>query len=95
MAKNKIPFLSKAELKMISQLLEEASEEYSNNGCNDYKVPATEENKKMVAEMIEANNDIDWQDDVRDVMNTKDEIFTYDWMLMSHLANRCKKLSEK
>ena len=77
-------------------MLEEASSDLSNNGCNDYKIPATEENKQIIIDMFADNGDIDErQDDVAEVLNSKDEIDTYDWWLAGYLGSRCKKLSEK
>lgn len=94
--RNKTDGLSKAELALIARLLEEASDDLSNNGCNDYSIPATEENKKIMLEMFEWNGDIDErQDDVAEVLESKDEIDTYDWYIASYLASRCKNLSEK
>lgn len=94
--RNKTDGLSKAELALIARLLEEASSDLSSNGCNDYSIPATEENKKIMLEMFEANGDInERQDDVAEVLEAKDEIDTYDWWLAGYFADRCKKLSEK
>jgi hypothetical protein len=87
--------LTKAELALISQLLQEASDEFSNHGCNDFTLPATEENKAIVAEMYRSclgKEDAD--EEMEELENEKDELFINDWMLMDYLANRCKQLSK-
>lgn len=96
--RSKTDGLSKAELKLIAVLLEKASDEFSNHGCNDYKIPATDEHKQIMLDMFQANGDFEERKrdgEVDEVMNAKDEIVTYDWWVMSYLADRCRKLGDK
>jgi hypothetical protein len=88
--------LTRAELTLISKLLQEASEEFSNHGCNDCEVPNTEENKALLVDMIKANGEEEeMEEQIEEVMSCKKKtIFTYDWWLMSYLADRCKEAAE-
>lgn len=91
----KIKQLSKTELKFIADMLDFASSEFSNNSCNDYIIPATDENKKM---MIDLSNDmmgIDAEEEIERIIEEKDEILAMDWMLMKYLSKRCKALLGK
>ena len=86
--------LSKDELHLIAQLLEMASEQFSNHGCNDFKLPATKENKAMLLEMVDhCYGEEDKKDALDRIAKSKKTIMTFDWMLMSYLAKRCRKLS--
>lgn len=95
MPKKKHTGLTKAELALISQLLEMASDEFSNHGCNDFKLPATEENKALMSRMIETSFDeCDQEEALQDIIDAKDEIFTVDSMLMGYFARRCAQLAK-
>lgn len=88
--------LTSAELKIISTMLKEAAEEYSNHSCNDMDIPNTDENKKMLIRMV--NETYDPRDAVEEIENIesckKKTLYTYDWMLMEYLAGRCKEAAE-
>lgn len=91
----KLKQLSKTELKFIADMLSFAASEFSNNGCNDYIMPATDENKKF---MIDLANDMmgsDAKEEIERIVEEKDEILAMDWMMMKYLSKRCKALSEK
>lgn len=91
----KVKQLSKTELKFIADMLDFASSEFSNNSCNDYIIPASDENKKF---MIDLSNDMmgmDAEEEVERIVDEKDEIIAMDWMVMKYLSKRCKILSEK
>ena len=84
--------LSNLELKLISELLEMASSEFSNHGCNDFVLDATDENKDLICKIIEENGDSEWEEHAADVRSKKDKIYFYDWWLMSYFARKCKNL---
>jgi hypothetical protein len=88
--------LTSAELTAIAELLQKASDEFSNHGCNDYKLLNTPENKIMLVEMIKANGDEEsMEEEIEEVMSCKNKnIYTYDWWLMSYLADRCKEAAK-
>jgi hypothetical protein len=88
--------LTSAELTAIAELLQKASDEFSNHGCNDYQLLNTPENKIMLVEMIKANGDEEsMEEEIEEVMSCKKKnIYTYDWWLMSYLADRCKEAAK-
>lgn len=89
--------LTAAELKMISQLLKEASNEFSNHGCNDMDIPNTDENKQMLIRMVRETWDPrDAAEEIETIESCKKKtLYTYDWMLMEYLAQRCDEAAKK
>lgn len=88
------------ELKNTAELLKEAAEEFSDHSCNDYSLPASEENKAIVIatlKFIEATGDYedDWDEFAAKVREAKGEISFFDNWLMSYMADRCKTLAEE
>lgn len=73
---------SKAELEVMSRLLEMASEEFSNHGCNEFELPATEVN---IALITQADDDGDGPH----IQHNK--IIATDFALMSYFEKRCKE----
>lgn len=92
--KNKDFSLSKAELELISKFLLETAEDFSEESF-DYTIEATEENKLIIADMLEKKKFIDWQDDVEQVLNEKDELLITKSDLALYFAEKCKRLSLK
>lgn len=88
--------LTSAELKIISKILSEASDEYSNHSCNDMDIPNTDENKQMLIRMVNENYDPrDVAEEIEIIESCKKKtLYTYDWMLMDYLAKRCKEAAE-
>lgn len=90
--------LTSAELTAISELLKEASEEYSNHGCNDYQMANTEENKAMLIDVVKfAGCDEEEQaEEIKEITSCKKKkLFIMDWLLMDYLADRCKEVAKK
>lgn len=88
--------LTKAELKLIADMLEYASGEFANNTCNDFTFEATRENKDLMASFIkEMYDEGDVEEELDSLNREKDEIMTCDWMMMEYLSNRCRKLAAK
>jgi hypothetical protein len=79
--------LSKAELHLASILLKKASNEFSNNGCNDFYIDDTPENRAIIKAMYQ-------EPYICDTCEGK-KIITDDWWLMSHLAERLKVESKE
>ena len=94
--------LSKNELKMIAELLDCASNEFSNHSCNDYDVKNTPDNKKLLIDIVKWNEGIEGDsldedviEEIENIKNKKSKTITYyDWVLMSYLAARCQEESE-
>lgn len=87
--------MTKRLLILAADLLQLASNEFSNHGCNDYKTPPdmTDEDLQDIADLLDMSNfkDIttreelakireDWPDDVTDVDSLR--AYMMDWMLM-------------
>lgn len=70
-------------------LLELASDEFSNNGCNDYPIENTPENRAFYEKMMKecCGEDIT-------VDPSKEKIYTQDWMVMTYLSKMLKKEAE-
>lgn len=88
--------LTKNELKLISELLKLASDEFSNHGCNDLEIPNTEENKQLLIDMINWNGDeYEIEEEIPEIQKCKKKmLFTHDSFLMSYLAARCEEEAE-
>lgn len=70
---------------LAAKLLEEASDEFANHRCNDYSLPNTDENWKLICAMEDWNRT---NEDDRDERPPKNEdIQTSDFFLMSYLAH--------
>jgi hypothetical protein len=84
--------LNKHKKALVAVLLEAASDEFANHGCNDYEFENTDENWKLICDME------DWNGtkpaDRRERPNPGKKIMTYDWYVMSYLAACLKKESE-
>jgi hypothetical protein len=55
--------LSGIELIRIAAFLEEAADEFTDHGCNDFTEPVTPENKTIFKEIVNWQTDQDWGDD--------------------------------
>lgn len=88
--------LSKTELSLIASILKEASSEFSNHSCNDYKLSNTPENKELLIAIAKWNGDEEYlEEQIEDIKNNdKKSLYTYDWMLMDYLADRCKEAAK-
>jgi hypothetical protein len=85
--------MNKNEIKIISQLLEEASRVFSNHGCNDFELENTDENWALIRECYIDNESLeDFECLVRPAPNKP--ITFYDWWLMAYLAQKLSKSIE-
>jgi hypothetical protein len=77
-------------IKLAADLLEEASDEFSNHGCNDWDFPSDwtkEEQQEFVKAMNEDNGTPEEYD--------PEHLHVPDWWVMSFLARQIKKLKEE
>jgi hypothetical protein len=83
--------LNKAELELISKLLEMASDEFSNHGCNDIEIRNTPANCWLMQEYEKDNN----PSDPYQIMFSEDNKYIYanDAALMSYMSRRAKVAS--
>ena len=76
--------MTKNELLIAADLLEKASEEFSNHGCNDYQLPMTQENIDMLNKFEQLNvGEGNEPDNVYKYDSTKKVIYTMDFVLMN------------
>ena len=80
--------LNETEKDIFGQLLETCADELSNNGCNDYPVPVTDENREeMLAFIDEVAEDEDQRASFRRQADSG-EVYFLDWMLVSFLKSK-------
>ncbi|MDO8942256.1 MAG: hypothetical protein Q7U75_03685 [Desulfobacterales bacterium] len=63
-------------------ILERASEEFSNHGCTEYWLPDTPDNRALVARIESGDGD----DDHEGPETEENGIFVEDWVLLDYLA---------
>lgn len=89
--------LTKNELDHIAELLGKASDSFGNHGCNDYSVPNTDENWEMWEKMEAKNVSLsveEWRKHKDyNPRPTDEELYLYDWWVMSYLADRAAEES--
>lgn len=89
--------LTSAELKLISDILKEAAEMYSDHSCNDYEIPNTKANKEVLINMNKSGliDGLDEEEEIELIKSCKDKnLFTMDFVLMEYLAERCKEAAK-
>lgn len=74
--------MTKNEIQIAAELLNKASDIFSQHGCNDFGIPNTLENRMLVRSMqIELNQEVS--------LNIKDrKIWVQDWIMMAYLADK-------
>lgn len=78
----------RVEYELAAKLLDMASDEFSNHGCNDFELPNTPENYALV-ESMELWNVSESGEEPNEVNVSEDgqTIYTMDWYIMSYLAH--------
>lgn len=74
-------------LKLASELLDIASDSFSNHGCNDHEIDNTPENWALLVAM-EQRNDPTFSEDISEIhhLSRDGKIVVSDWFLMWFLA---------
>jgi hypothetical protein len=88
--------LSSAELALIAKFLDTAAEEFADHGCNDFLLPATDENKAIFTAVLEHHDksgDSDHQIRAEEINAAADDVFIYDDWAMAYFAERCGKFA--
>lgn len=67
-------------------VLRQAADEMSNNGCNDFEVSDTPENRKFVKAMNEKCTD---EEELH--ISSKGKIYCYDWIVLEYIADLLEK----
>jgi hypothetical protein len=74
--------LSNEQLTILAELLDIASDEFCNHGCNDFDIKNTPENVEMIKHMY-------GEDEAEDFLEGQgNEICTNDWMLMDYFKRK-------
>jgi chemotaxis methyl-accepting protein methylase len=85
--------LTKAEIKIICDLLESLLEVERSSEEKDYLLDATEENKNIViSAMTKSNTEFFREVDIAEILVEKDEIITSTEVILEHLIHRCKNI---
>lgn len=82
--------LNELELKLLGDLLEEAIDQLSNNGCNDLPIEVTDENKAQVRRLIRATTDEDdsWRKDLLDDAVVGGTVYLNDYVVLGYFRDR-------
>lgn len=76
--------MTKNEINLIIEFLNDYSDKLGNAGCNDYELINNEENLEMVKQAeLELKKE--------PYITKRGTIMTYDFMLVSHLKNKLKE----
>ncbi len=78
--------LTKNDLSLLDKFLEDLSDSLGNNSCNDYILPDTEENRRMLIEAYDEEDDFDIKNCIY-----KDKLMTYDFIIVGYLRRKLKE----
>jgi len=71
------------ELLLVAQFLEEYAERLSNDGCNDLLLENTPFNRELL-EVVDPERKLP-------ALDSKDKLYTQNWLVVQYLANKIKK----
>ncbi len=77
-SKNQPVELTATELEWLSRFLEESAEEFLDHSCSDFSLPATAENKAMMAAAFEHQGDDGYNFTVEEIMASEGEVDLYE-----------------
>lgn len=77
--------MTKTEIEVLLDLLDDYGNELSNRGCNDYTLEDTPANRKLMKAVIAAS---DYPDDELSIYNG--QIYTQDFKLLGYFENKLK-----
>jgi hypothetical protein len=76
---------------IAAEMLEMASEKFSNSGCNDYELKVTPENVDFANKMMMAMTDEGEDEEDRQPHISDGIIWLQDWMVMDYCAKLLKE----
>lgn len=87
--------LAAFELDIIADFLTQAEADYEDHSCNDYTVPATEQNREVLTAAFQHRSDeLDNDGAIAEIIErnstAEDELFVWDTTLMGYLAHRAR-----
>ena len=84
--------ITKSEMIMAADLLEMASDCFSNNGCNDFSLTPYYNEEELIAFDKEMH---DWNGDPEEHDPDCVDDIGYDWLMMTVMAQKLRTLAEK
>jgi len=88
--------LSKQEARLASLLLDLASDEFSNHGCNDFELPNTQEMVDLLNQIEAWNVGPGQKPEEVHVFDPSDKkLYTTDWLLMRYFSARLLGIGDK
>lgn len=85
--------MNKSELALVAQFLEELNDRFSNDGCNDFDLPNTPGNVKLLCDAIklEAGDDAaEMIEEIKAEAKGSKHILTQNFVLCQYLAHLAK-----
>jgi len=78
------------EKKLLGELLDQAIDDLSNNGCNDLPIDVTDENVDQVRRLIRATtgDDEDWAKDLLDDAKPGNKVYLTDFTVLQLFRDR-------
>jgi hypothetical protein len=87
--------MTKAELKLVASFLEELDNRFGEDGCNDYELPNTPENRKLLKKAFKWGCASDADELIKEMEeDTGPTISTMNNIVCGYLAHLAKKESE-
>ena len=84
-------FLRHAECKMLVEFLEDLYNRLTNESCNDFDLPDTQENRDFLMAMAKRSHDDmlieDLTEDFKKPLKDKGKLHTFDWGVVGHLKH--------
>jgi hypothetical protein len=76
---------------LLAKLLDMASDEFANHGCNDFPLPNTDENWALYVAMEQRLDPGGWKMYPQERPPLDNPIYFMDWMLMRYFQERAEK----
>lgn len=80
--------LTKLEDELLDELLEGIYERYSCAGCNDYRIPATDEGKKIATQILEKEGEP--LELIKEIISDPKEIIVSDRQTLRYLMTKLR-----
>lgn len=80
--------LTKLEDELLDELLEQIYQQYSCAGCNDYRIPATDEGKKIATQILEKQGES--LELIKEIISDPGEIIVSDSATLRYLMAKLR-----
>jgi hypothetical protein len=85
--------LTETEANVLADLLEKASDEFSNHGCNDYPAPNNEETRALWKAVMTWGNPTETEEINRE--HSRKRIYFMDWTLFGYFQSKVESAAGK